>query len=829
MSRRVRCQALIAALLLACGGAGAAQPPADADELFRKIFKRERPPPPPAVYPILVDERERGATRVQLRPAPGDTELAPEGVLRALQGLAEPEVLRQLRSAAEDDLLTLTELSAAGLGATFDRQLLVLRLEVPLALRTVQTLEARGRHSPQLPDDLHPPARLSALVNLRGALTHVQHSEFEPAGWLPAAVGLDAAVRIDRVVMEAGATYDGNSDRSEWRREELLFTFDDPPRAVRYQLGDIRSSTDGFQSALELGGLRIAREFRLQPYVDFRPSEQRDFELLRPSRVGVLVNGVLVREFFLQPGRYNLQDIPAVAEATNNVRLRIVDDLGEVRFIDFALFTDLELLAVGEHEFSYSLGTRRWSTTQGYRYDAGRPVFAAFHHYGLQQDLTMGGNLQLSEQHHMIGVRGVWASPVGSFVLDTAYSRNRGAAPSEGHAWRLSYGWTEVPGGPLRRAVDLNVGYTSRYFAPLGDGEVENTTAGSILLRYGQHLGPLTRLQLGASYRSARDDRADGRTLSAFLHRRIGRANLSLGLQHDRREGEEENSVNLSLQIPLGGGALGAYYDSGDRSTTLSYTRFDGTGIGSTGVNGGITLGPEDDSLSGALTYAGNRYTAGIDHRADRSDGATRDARTTLQLGTALVYADGTAALARPVSDSFAIVVPHPALAEVDLAADPIRRPMGTEVTYNAVGDLLGPPVVSDLRSYLYRSFTVEAPNAPTGISASNEMVNLHPSYRSGYRVQIGSGNNVSITGRLLAPNGDPVALGVGDVIGPNGATTKFFTNRGGRFYIERLAGGESYLLQLGGEQAGEVQVTLPKDALGLVRLEQLRLKPADR
>ncbi len=794
----------------------------DADALFRRIFKREPPPLPAAVYPIVIDGKERGETRVQLKSPADNVEVEPDGLMAALAPMVRPEVLGGLRGAAHDGALTLAELRQAGLGVRFDRQLLVLRVELPLSLRAVQTVRARSRRLPREPAELQPPAPLSALLNVRTAATYVHESDVDEQGWRHAVAGLSGAVRYADVVFEAGATYDPGLAQGPWRREETRFTVDDPTRAVRYQLGDVRSSSAGFQSPLELGGLRIGREFRLQPYVDFRPTEQRDFELVRPSRVGVLVNGVLVREFFLQPGRYNLEDIPVVAEATNNVQLRIVDDLGEIRLIDFTLFSDLELLAVGEHEFAYSLGAAREITPDGFDYDTERPLFAAFHNLGLLEDLTVGANLQWAEDQHLFGVHTVWASPVGSFLLDAAVSDTE--AESEGNAWRVGYRWAEVPGTLLQREMDITASYTSRGFASLGDTTADNATAYSTLVRYGQHLGPAMRVQLGAQYRSARAPTDDSYTITAFLTRRIGMASVSLGLQHDRREGEEDNSVNLSLLMPLQGGALGIQYDSRFNSKRLGYSRFEGHGIGSTGINGGVTLGESGDEATGALTYIGNRYTAGIDHRADGEAGDTSESRTSLQFGTALVFAGGATALARPVVDSFAIIEPHPALADVKLAADPIRRPLSTEVSYNAIGDALGPPVVTDLRSYLYRSLAIEAPDAPTGISAAGQVISLKPGYRSGYRVVVGSANNVSVTGRLFDSLGEPVVLGVGEVVGDDGGTITFFTNRSGRFYIDQLAGGERYRLRVSGEQAGEAELALPGDAIGLQRIDAVRL-----
>ncbi len=63
------------------------------------------------------------------------------------------------------------------------------------------------------------------------------------------------------------------------------------------------------------------------------------------------MNGRRVRTVTLEPGRYNLRDLP-LASGTNNIQVRVTDDVGRVETIAFPFVFDTNLLIAGEQEFS---------------------------------------------------------------------------------------------------------------------------------------------------------------------------------------------------------------------------------------------------------------------------------------------------------------------------------------------------------------------------------------------------------------------------------------------------------------------------------------------
>ena len=93
----------------------------------------------------------------------------------------------------------------------------------------------------------------------------------------------------------------------------------------------------------------------LDPSRDIRSSGAQSFTLFAPSTVETLVNGRSLERKLLQPGTYTLQDFP-LAEGANDVRLRIEDETGRQRTVEFNLYSNRQLLEPGATEFSASGG-----------------------------------------------------------------------------------------------------------------------------------------------------------------------------------------------------------------------------------------------------------------------------------------------------------------------------------------------------------------------------------------------------------------------------------------------------------------------------------------
>jgi outer membrane usher protein len=228
---------------------------------------------------------------------------------------------------------------------------------------------------------------------------------------------------------------------------------------VRSTLGDFTAAAAGFQNTRAMAGLNIARNFSLQPYRATEPIGRTSYLLRRPSRVEVFVNGRLVRTLQQAAGPHEVRDLP-FASGTNDVRLRITDDVGNVEVLEFPYFFDSLLLAVGEEEFSASAGVP-WRTELGRRvYDEDAPTFSGFYRRGVSDTFTLGSNLQADPQQYLLGAEALWASRAGTLRLDLGASRTDEAG--RGFSARLQQRYTQVSAPPTTWHAGTGVIRTAR-------------------------------------------------------------------------------------------------------------------------------------------------------------------------------------------------------------------------------------------------------------------------------------------------------------------------------------------------------------------------------
>jgi outer membrane usher protein len=114
--------------------------------------------------------------------------------------------------------------------------------------------------------------------------------------------------------------------------------------------------------------------------------------------------------------------------------------------------------------------------------------------------------------------------------------------------------------------------------------------------------------------------------------------------------------------------------------------------------------------------------------------------------------------------------------------------------------------------------------NLPVGYDLGAGAFDLYPAYKSGYKLTVGSDYTITAFGTLLDAKGEPVALLTGTAVqegGDAGHKITVFTNRAGRFGAQALRPGR-WLLDMATEPATRYTLDIPKDAVGLVKLDTL-------
>ena len=384
--------------------------------------------------------------------------------------LLGPQISPDLRdvlvsSATSPVSIDIAVLNRLGIDVRFDSETLELHVSVPLDAQGKMALSATEGQGWDERDFL-PSSGFSASATLLLSQRHVWQSPSEPDGFKPVQVSADLAANIggaSGVFLFSQHTYDGTTRKLRRGNSQLIFDLAD--RAVRTTIGDVAPQPVGFQTAPLIGGISVQRAWNeLQPLRNIRPSGQTSFVLDRPSTIDVVVNGAVVRSLQLQPGKYDLNDLPFL-NGLNQVELYVQDEQGRRLLTSFSQFYTAQLLARGLLDFNLTAGVLEDLSGIGPRYRKSSPGVSGWVRYGVSNKLTLGTNFQIGNDMAMGGVEGVVATGLGSFSGLASFSRAKGRS---GRAFLLGYESQFGDLGPFHQ-LRLNVDWraTSRDFAQL--------------------------------------------------------------------------------------------------------------------------------------------------------------------------------------------------------------------------------------------------------------------------------------------------------------------------------------------------------------------------
>ena len=796
-------------------------------QLFSKVFGDRKQPKVRALdLPVRLNGREIGLVpaRVAANPAASEVDVVR---LTALIGEAVQEgPLEKVRAlAGQDGYGRPAQLEPGGVEIRIDAGELLVDVTVPPALRRVTSLSVVNRADAARGYLALPPASLSAYTNIRAAVEYFAFpADDKPDGREPLRVSFENAVNWKGWLVEAEAFYREDGAK-RWSRGPARLVHDFVDKAVRVQLGDLNYPVAGYQVGRGMAGLSVSRNFSLQPYRSVQPAGRQEFVLENPSVVEVRVNGRPTRTFRLDPGPYNLSDFPGTT-GTNDIEVRITDGFGRQQQYLFPFFFDSQLLAPGVHEFSYAIGYPSVFASERVDYDTAKPTFSGFHRAGISDQLTVGAGVQADKDQTVVGTEVTYTTPVGTFTLEP------GASFGATRGMQASLRYRDFRTGEefwQQRTVSAQATWRDAAYGALGNIDPRNSTSYDLSARIGQPVMQDLTATLSGRYQLVRDPAlVDGYSVDFSLRHRLARSgSVDLTLSKARlTSGETEEGAYLSLRYTFDGGrqSAGLSVDTADRERRLDWRYQDLRVIDAWNLYADVTQRAGPDRVQGAASYTHQRFLASVRHDwAQRlvTGGQAPENRTTLNLATALAFADGHVALTRPVSNSFAIVVPHPRLDGKQIGVDPSGG------RFSAQSDFLGPPVIPNISAYLVRPLLLDVPEAPLGYDIGEDRPAVVPGNRTGTLVPVGTDASVALDGVLSGPDGEPAALlsgilrPVGDAAGRQ--QLRFFTNRKGRFRVEAVRPGR-WEIVLEGVEAKPVPVTVPAEAEGVIKLDPVTL-----
>lgn len=757
--------------------------------------------------------------------------------LQSASHVLSPETIQLIESAAAGrPALSLDELRATGIDVRYNS------LNVELTVAPSVDQRARGEISLYRPDgstvsaNARTPAGVSGYINTRFAVDYVSFSETGETGIDAPRVDFEAAARISHVVLESEATLEGDGNsvlrgaiaEAGFHRRGSRLVYDIPDAAVRLTAGDVDPWATGYQVGSSVLGLRAERNYGLlQPNRNIRPTGKRSFRIERPSNVTILVDNQMFKQVRLQPGDYDLNDLP-LKPGANGVTLVIEDDVGNSRKLEFTAFLGRALLAPGIDEWSAGLGFRSTILDREITYDFDAMAASAFYRRGLSEDLTGEIYGQADAEVVMGGVAFVAATPVGLASVDTAASQD--ARVGQGFAVGLAYELPDlVDEAGWRHSLRAAVEYRSENFSTNSEFDVRNDYGLDVSAQYSRTLPWDMSGVLSARYAFSRDTAIPDRYgVSAALNKQID-ASMLVGLTASYDEGLQHFEDGASAMIrfsyrPTERSTLEVSHDTRDQRSAARYTRYEGEGVGSWNADASVENEAKTDNLyvNGGISYVANRAKVAIAHttqtdglyglRGGSFDAELRESRTTMRLETAIAFADGRVAIGRPVGNGFAIVDTHDTLegrpATVGRSQDRVE----------AQSDGLGPALVPEVSAYSSTRLQYDVDDLPLGYDLGSGAFDLFSPYKAGYALEIGSAYTVTAYGTLVGADGEVVALTTGTASpadGGDGPSVPVFTNRAGRFAAQGLAPGR-WLIVMEDEQQSRFHLEIPEQTVGL-------------
>lgn len=703
------------------------------------------------VLPLVVNEIPRGDVTIVLQ---GEDILIREAILAAAGIRTDRMAGRIVRLPGETTHdpghVSLSSLSPY-LDYRFDEEEIVLRLNVRPDFLEEQVVDLRLRHRPP---GLKKPQEPAVFLNYAayGNTSSLGEPSYGYAGEVGAST-TDFLFHSAFTSTEDGRVVRGLS-RAHWDLGSIL---------ARLTLGDEFASTSAVGGAGFFGGIHFTRRFELDPWLIRTPLPSLTGAAETPTTLEVYVDGVLVRRERIQPGTFEIRNLP-VATGSGRVHYVLRDSFGRETVHTSSYVVDGRLLQKGLSDFSYTLGFRRERLgTESFAY--GEPTLLGYHRWGLSEGLTLGGRLELSHRLVSGGAHAILALPVGAIGLEGAASF---ADDRSGAAGLLSWTLLGRRIGFSLWAQTFSESYAHASLAPKDDRPFFDSGAG-LSLPVGEIASATTRY----GYRRMRDGGDEHRT-ELGLHWRLGRHLVltTSGTNWIDAAGHRFE-VFAMLGLVLSPTATAHAWGRGDLDRPQTGLTIQENTLGDTGWQYHASIvQAEQPSADLRIAHRGAHGIARVDLQTTAARTAAR-----AEVSGALVAMGGGLHVSRPIDRSFALVrVPGIPNATIRLNHREVGRT-------NARGELLVP----GLLSYDANRISVDADDLPFHLEIEELEVLVTTSERGGALVEFRPKSIRSVRGRIQRDE-SPVRHGL-LVVHVDGEERSFVVGSRGQFELD-LAGG---------------------------------------
>ena len=559
-----------------------------------------------------------------------------------------------------------------------------------------------------------------------------------------------------------------------------------------FSLGSINPLGIAFQGSSPLIGINISKDSQLFTDPTVGAMSRHDIFLNAPSEVRIIVNGIDVNRLDLPAGNHTLQNFP-LAQGLNNVVLKITGATGEEREVDLSMFYNPSLKKIGEIETNVSVGIPAYNVTKGadgfYKMD---PSFAVTGYLkgGVFNYLTLGGYFQLMQKNYFTGIQGVIANPYIKSIIECGLSGKPDIYPSyklrvallQSDTKNLPFSWSMVfensqKGFRYFGGNDITENLSYQFSGSMGFNGLKAVSI-NVTGQYGVFL------DVGHKY-------SIQSTLSIRPRSWLSLRGMIRYDASDAALGKVETAINFDLNPKFKDFGTKTIYNTKQKalSSVVMYNKALGGNrsiYGSVGYNDA----PGSSQAEGQLTYEGSMARISGSQQLYKNSSNVVDstvAVTNINAGSALVFAGKTAAISRPLRESFVVIKPNKYMKGNQVIVNPSKDRYLAKASYYS-------PSVIPLHSYSDTDISMITGDGSYGGEFEDTSYHLVTLNRSGSVVEVGSPSTYIVEGVMYA-DGSILQEVTGMFISNftvNGKSlkVKFFTDEEGVFQIGKIVPG---------------------------------------
>ena len=346
--------------------------------------------------------------------------------------------------------------------------------------------------------------------------------------------------RTSQLVQSEGA--DG-VDNFRNVRLDTFWQMDFPESMVSVFLGDSITGSLSWTRSMRFGGLRVSRNFDLQPYRVTVPLLSLKGETALPSTVDLFVDGIREAQARTPPGQFQIVSAPIINGA-GTAQMVVTDVTGRRRVVNISFYNSARMLQKGLGDWSVEVGSLR--EDYGIRsasYTSGLMTSASAR-YGLTDTVTLEAHGENADGLSMGGVGALFQLGSRGGIFSASYAASdsqdgRGRQYGAGYEWRGQK--FNLSLATLRRDMLF------RDIGTLDGSSLPRSTSQAFV---GVNIG---RSQLGASFvrQSYTSDARETYAGLSWAQSLAGYGHISVGVNRDL-DGDGGTNAYLYWSMPFG-------------------------------------------------------------------------------------------------------------------------------------------------------------------------------------------------------------------------------------------------------------------------------------